>query len=335
MPDPEPEVVEEAPVAVAPVPAKRGRPRKTPAPVPQPEPDNGDIEEAPAAAEVPEISVPARYAKPEPAPVSRITHPAEPSGLDDVVEVSDLQIPGLNLVQGVGPLAQSFYPGQFVLGKSWALNDPPAKAGPGGAQPESEPTIFLVILGFQRTRFSERISGGERGRIFRTEQEVIEAGGTLSWNLAFPNGAGEQAMPYFQRLASAVVLVAEPEGFADRGYNPEEAFSFCAEEVRWAIAGWHLRGSGFTNAAMALKTARSMGWLKSGYPSKFIQLTTRSQSFQGGNLAFIPVVRPGGNVDAATAELVSSITTTLLGGSAGESVEAVAERHAAGDEAAE
>lgn len=253
-----------------------------------------------------------------PLPVAKATPaqvPAKPAASmlsDDAIQVADISLPVLNLVQGVGELSAIFDPGSIVFNKALVLAHAPAK-GPGN---ESDP-IRILVLGFRPTRYAEQIKGGERGRIFNSEAAVFEAGGTTVWKEAFVDG--EQVKDYFQALATAVILVEAPVSSAD----DEDTFPLSAPDNagtvrRYGLALWHLRGTGFTNAAKPLKTARALSWLRKGYPTKFVTVRTMLKTF-GSNRAFIPIVRPPRMDDpeatpsAAMAELAASVISALSG----------------------
>ncbi len=254
---------------------------------------------------------PLPIAKPAAAPMP-VSKPSGGMLSDDSIQMADLTLPTLNLVQGVGELSAIFDPGSLVFNKALVLAHAPAK-GPGN---ESDP-IRILVLGFRPTRYAEQIKGGERGRIFNSEAAVFEAGGTTVWKEAFVDG--EQVKDYYQALATAVILVEAPAASA----NDEDTFPLSAPDHagnlrRYGLALWHLRGTGFTNAAKPLKTARALSWLRKGYPTKFVTVRTMLKTF-GSNRAFIPVVRPPRMDDpeatpsAAMTELAASVISALSG----------------------
>lgn len=208
---------------------------------------------------------------------------------DDSISLGEIQIPTLNIVQGVGQLMETFDPGAIIYGKEHQLANPPSKNAKDGNK-ESTPVVELIVIGFRPTRWAEKIAGGEQGRICNSEEYVYTIGGTTDYNEAYE--AGKQVKAFFQPLATALVLVRAPENFDPA--TVEDTFPFeCAVEgksVRYALASWHLRGTGFTNGAKPLKTERKLGKLKGGYTSRVVHFTTLLKHF-GTNKAYIPVLR--------------------------------------------
>lgn len=235
------------------------------------------------------------------APVS--TTPASRFSDDpEDIDFSQLTLPTLKIVQGVGELSAVFSPGQIiVVGKGDVLipvADAPPKAGQKGATPQKPVNIVLIAIS-RNDRFSEKIPGGTRGRLFDTEKQVLDAGGTTNYEEGKATGK-----PYFERLATALLLVEKPEGLEDE----TGTFGLEADGKKYALVFWHLKGIGYTNAAKPLRTARRFGFLKPGYSSAVVELGTALKTY-GQNSAFIPTVRPGG----ATSDGVRSVVNEVLG----------------------
>lgn len=202
----------------------------------------------------------------------------------DHIDFDQLTLPGLKIVQGVGDLSQIFSPGQLVLSTPGDvmvdLCEAPAKRP---NDPPQVPIRVLVVAIRRDDRYSEKIVGGARGRLFSTEQEVLANGGTTNYDEAKATGK-----PLFQPLATALILVAKPENRVDES----GLFSIEVGDSKYALALWHLKGVLYTNGAKPLRTARKFGFLKGGYPTREVLVTTALKSY-GQNSAYIPVIKPG------------------------------------------
>lgn len=210
---------------------------------------------------------------------------------DDNISADDLVIPRLNIVQKVGELSNVFPHGSFLLDGSLVL----VEGAP--IKKESKP-IKLMVVGFRPKSFVQRVEGGGRGQIFSTEAEVAAANGTLDWNDAEATGKD-----LYQRLATALVLVEQPEGVTN------DSFPYEIEGKRYALAQWSLKGTGYTNGAKPIMSARKIGFLRNGgYRTGFWTVTTTLKQF-GQNYAYIPLPKPAG----PTTEAFRAAVKELLG----------------------
>lgn len=216
------------------------------------------------------------------------------------IDFSQLSLPTFKIVQGVGDLSQSFNPGQIVVVGKGDVLVPIADAPPKNAKDKPQQPVNAVIIAISRNdRFSEKILGGARGRLFDTEKQVFDNGGTTNWDEGKATGK-----PYFERLATALLLVEKPEGLEDE----TGTFSFSADGKQFALVIWHLKGIGYTNAAKPLRTARRFGYLKAGYSSVSVGIGTALKSY-GQNSAYIPTVKPG----EPTTEELRKVVAEVLG----------------------
>lgn len=215
-----------------------------------------------------------------------------PSGLvlgDKLPRFDEIILPRLNIVQNIGQLKDSFINGSLVLNQQLALFIPPAvNAKTGVTERPATPPAIITILGFRPTRYCEKIEGGVKGIIVNTEEEVRLAGGTLDyqeWKLKKDSG-----MKRFECLADAMVAVQRPELAAD----DDTVFNYEVGGQKYALALWAMRGTSYTAAAKRVFfTARATGCLrKEGYPSWAYAVTTREETYPGGNKAWIPVCLP-------------------------------------------
>lgn len=254
-----------------------------------------DVESSPVDATAPAEAIPTAPANSCNLPVPIAAPPN--SFNDEEISFEDLILPRINVVQGVGDLSTIFNPGEIVLNQSLVVHVPanPLKKITG------HPPLSFTVIGFKRRQFVEKTVGGAMGNLVNSEAEVVKAGGTLDYNEAKATGK-----PLYQRLATALILVEKPAHIPD-----DERFLFphtC--EGRWyVLALWSLKGTGYTNAAKPIYTARKLGHLKSGYPAQAWFLTTKLQEYSG-NFAHIPVLTAGAKNTPAFAEFVKEVLSS-------------------------
>ena len=108
------------------------------------------------------------------------------------IDASDITIPRLNLVQGVGNLAELFTPGQIVLNQETVLSN--------GSTP-----VEITVLS-ARKQFIENLGFDEdaRPKVFDTLDEVHAAGGTINW-------IGD-TRPTYVPVLHANIIVKAPAG---------------------------------------------------------------------------------------------------------------------------
>lgn len=199
---------------------------------------------------------------------------------DESLDAGDLVLPRFNIVQKVGELSNVFAPGSILLNGQLVLAD----AGKGT---DKSKEIKVLIVGFQPTVYTEKVEGGLRGNMFRSEQEVVAAGGTLDWNEATAT-----KRPLYQRLATAMILVEQPEGC------DASSFPTTIEGKNYALALYSMKGTSYTNCAKHWKSARKIGHLRGGYRTGFWTFQSQLKKFTD-NYAFVPVVKAAGSSSAA------------------------------------
>lgn len=233
-------------------------------------------EPAPAPAPAPEATT--AVAVREPMPVSTV-----PYG-DENIQMSDIVLPGFNIVQKVGDLSDNFTHGSIVLNLDLELPVP----------------VRVLVLGFAATRFVEKVEGGGRGSIVDTKEEVVENGGTVDYN---EHKAKE--IPLYQPMATALILVEQPEGV------DESSFPYEFGGKRYSIARWNLKGTGYTHGAKRFFTARKIGHLRGdiGYRGAFWTIATKLEK-RGPNSYYIPVPKPA---EATTPEFRQWIVDEVIG----------------------
>lgn len=213
---------------------------------------------------------------------------------DQNIGFEDIILPRINIVQKVGDLSEIFSPGEIVLKQSLVIHSPSKNGQPG------DPPLNITVLGFKKTQFAEKVTGGVLGILAHTEQEIVKHGGTLDYKewaaseAAAKSGTGK-ALRYFQRLATALCLVEKPAKLADEDHLE---FPYECEGKYYALVLWSMKGTAYTHAAKAMFTARKIGHLRSGYAKQSWGLTAKMEKF-GENFAAVPVIRPGAkNSDA-------------------------------------
>lgn len=261
---------------------------------------------APAADMTPATAIPTRAVTV--APPAMPIAPASPMELDDDnIGFEDVILPRLNIVQKVGDLSVIFNPGEIVLNKAAVVHEPKEekrKANPAGTGP-----LNITVLGFRKRQFTEKIEGGTMGALLNHEADVAKNNGTLDykeWKASvdaskLPGGA--PALRYFQRLATAVLLVERPAHIPDEDHV---LFPFDCEGKFFALALWSMKGTAYTHAAKPLFTARKLGHLRKGYREQSWGLTTNLEGFNN-NFAYVPVLSVGAKNSQAFKDFCADI----------------------------
>jgi hypothetical protein len=205
---------------------------------------------------------------------------------DKLPDFKDIILPRINLVQNIGQMKESFDSGQLIFNQAVVLFTPPTIKG-GEVTIPGTPPVNMTVLGFRPTRYCEKVTGGVRGLIVNTEEEVVRAGGTLDykeWELKKASG-----MKRFEPLADMLVAIERPESCKEN----EADFCYEVGGKNYALALWALRGVCYTAAAKRVFfTHRAVGCLRKGYPTFTYAVTTRMDNYSGGNSAWVPVCVP-------------------------------------------
>lgn len=110
--------------------------------------------------------------------------------------MSDIRLPRLQIVYGVGDLAMVYVPGDLVLGKENLLCH------------KSEPLNMIVLATYTYWKeygTPEMNAQGLRPRAFATEKEVLANGGTTQWG---PPGSPK---PTFSKAIDLKILIRKPK----------------------------------------------------------------------------------------------------------------------------
>lgn len=226
-----------------------------------------------------------------PAPVERAQAPMifddENIGFDEVI------LPRINIVQKVGEMSNVWTPGEIVLNQQTAVYTQPVAQNGVITKPGTNP-LTIIVLGFQKTRFVEKVSGGAQGAIVDTAEEVTKLNGTLEYREWQEKSKAGIPVKLFQRLSTALILVERPEHVKD---EENLLFSYEFEGRHFALALWSMKGTAYTNGAKRLFTDRKLGHLRAGGYSSFTYLLStklETYKFSGQeNYAHIPVLKPG------------------------------------------
>lgn len=228
-------------------------------------------------------AAPAEVSHPVPATVPRNNAPAVYSD-DDNIGLDEIVLPRINLVQGIGDLSTIFEKGEIVLNKELVIYTP------GGKDTEKSESLDITIVGFRPTQWTEKIAGGAMGRLFASPAEVVAVGGTTSYDTWQAATKAKKDVPYFEPLATALVLIRKPAFVEDEdGAYFGEVFG----EHHYTLALWSMKGGAYTNGAKVLKTARKIRHLRSGYATYSWKLDTLLKKYPNGNSAYIPSLKPG------------------------------------------
>jgi len=181
---------------------------------------------------------------------------------------SDIKTPYLACVHGVGPKSAVFSPGTVLLGEATIF---PAPSDP------KTPTNRLRIMFCRTTKvYVENLPfnqtpGSPRPRIYRTQAEVLENGGTLEYR-------GNVAPSFIPKL-TASILVRQPEN------NNDDQFCFIAGEKAYAPAMVSFQKSGYS-AAKTFLTDMSLS-LKNDPTGTFYDIFW-SKELKGTNWVYVP-----------------------------------------------
>jgi hypothetical protein len=223
---------------------------------------------------------------------------------DKLPTLRDIILPRLNIVQASGQLARAFPFGSLVYNQQTVLySQPDIDMTTGNIRRAGTPPLVITVLGFRPTRFAEKVSGGTRGLIVDTEEQVRSNGGTLDyneWTLKKASG-----MRRFEPLADAMIAIERPAFIKD----DDTVFAYPVDDKKYALALWGLKGTAYTAACKRVWFhQRAMGCLRvAGYPSFSWNVSTRTEA--GENPYAVPVVLPAAKSTPAFLEFVKSVLT--------------------------
>lgn len=169
---------------------------------------------------------------------------------DENIGLDAVKFPYLQIVQKSGEMSNTWAPGQIIFSQQAVLFSPESKQPP---VPASAP-VEITVFGFQKTRYAEKTTGGARGLIVNTPEDVVRVGGTLSYE-----EAKLKRIKRFQPLDTALVFITRPAGFQDEG---DILFPYAFGGKNYALGLWNFKGSSQTHGATVIRTNARLGHLK-------------------------------------------------------------------------
>jgi hypothetical protein len=148
-------------------------------------------------------------------------------------KATDKRFPRLNLVQKVSDseLVQNYGIGSFTLNKEVKLSD-------------GSPISVVFLIGMKDYIQKLPFGSGESPAIFRTEQEVIDAGGSMNWK-------DKDTDHFFQRRAHLEFAVKAPEGLSEKDLA---LFPYELGDDSYALVVYTVASSAYTSVAVELVT---------------------------------------------------------------------------------
>jgi hypothetical protein len=217
---------------------------------------------------------------------------------DNDIKFEDVYLPRVNIVQNVGDLMKIFESGDIVLNGSYSIHSP---ANPP-KRPQGNPALNITVVGFRKKQFAEKIIGKGGGLLVNSEAEVAKNGGTLSygeWKQSVDANKADPSVKLLRRFepyATALIIIERPAHLKDEG---NIQFPYECEGKFYTLALWGMKGTAYTGAAKHFFTARKLGHLKKGYMVRSWSLTTKLESYESGNTAWVPAVTPSHENSAA------------------------------------
>lgn len=148
-------------------------------------------------------------------------------------KLTDMRFPRLNLIQKSSDeeLIQKFGIGSFVLSKEVKISDG-----------SPFPVQFLLAMKdyIQKVEFGS----GETPAVFRTEQEVLDSGGSFNWK-------DKDTDHFFQRRAHVEFAIKAPEGLDEKELA---LFPYELDGASYALAVYTVASSAYTSVAVELMT---------------------------------------------------------------------------------
>lgn len=184
-----------------------------------------------APAETPSTAVATR-------PDSTVAAPLPPQGdMQGDFNHDDIRLPRINLIHKTSKeeAVTKFGIGSFVLNQELKLSD--------GKTP-----IPVVALRFVKDLIQKLpFESTEQPKVFKTEEEVLQAGGSLNW-------ADKDGGNFFIPRGHIQLIIPMPEGTDEAG---EALFPYQYEGVNYAMAILTVSSSAYTSAGKELATLRA------------------------------------------------------------------------------
>ena len=232
---------------------------------------------------------------------------------DNAIGFEDIILPRINIVQKVGELSNVFQAGEVVLDQTHVLYSPAKPAVPGQPAVQAPKPLNLVVIGFKRTSFIEKIEGGAMGLTCRSRDEVVRVGGTLDYKewaesvKANKEDKNVKVLRRFDYMTTALVLIEKPEKFEDPN---KVIFPYEADGKYYVMAFFTMKSSAYNAGAKAIftrKKTRLIANPTASYADEFFTLATELKKFPTGNYAAVPDIRASAPVTAGLVKLIGQI----------------------------
>jgi len=175
------------------------------------------------------------------------------NGVEGELNRSDITTPSLKIVQAIGPLSEHFEGGVVVLNGEIPICDEPDKNNPT--------PLRLTVIRIKKQYEENLEHGGEnRPRVFKSENDVIAAGGHCNWV--------NNRKPPFSPIATMLVAVKAPDTNDETILaNFPHVFNSKTKECKhlngaYALALYKTKGSSYTRVAKLVFNAALMSDLK-------------------------------------------------------------------------
>lgn len=231
---------------------------------------------------------------------------------DNNIGFEDIKLPRINVVQKVGELSNTFREGEVVLDQTHVIYAP-ARPLPGQAAPKEPAPLNVVILGFKRTTFVEKVEGGGMGLHCRTREDVVRVGGTLDYKewaesvKASKENPNLKPMRRFDYMTTAMVLVEKPATFEDKNNT---IFPYPCNGKHFVLAFLTMKASAYNHGAkdiFTFKKTRSFSNPNVSYSDTYFELKSFLKKFPTGTFSWVPDFRPAALVEKEVIALVNTI----------------------------
>lgn len=231
---------------------------------------------------------------------------------DNAIGFEDIRLPRINIVQKVGDLSNTFRDGEIVLDQTHVIYAP-VRQIPGQPALANPAPLNIVVIGFKRTVFVEKVEGGAMGLTCRTREELVKCGGTLDYKewqesvRANKENPSVKALRRFDNMATALILVEKPATFPDPN---KTIFPYEVTGKQFVLAFFTMKASAFNAGAKAIfthKKTRSFSNPNVSYADNYFTLASELKKFPTGTFAQIPDIRAAALVEPEVTRLVNTI----------------------------
>jgi hypothetical protein len=208
----------------------------------------------------------------------------EPGIIDGELSAANFRLPRIRIASGMGKLADSFQKGDIVLADKYKIA---AKGIP----------VRLIIIKMETywhkyvSSEEYKITGYQQQERYKTEQDVLNAGGKLVWE-------GKRG-PTHQQAMELQLLVEKPEGVDC------SEFGLSLGGKQYAVASWTLENQAFKAAGPDIYRVARFSLSKRGLLSGLFEVFTIMKPLKQGTTVAIPMfsLLPTHNSDELVAEI--------------------------------